>query len=194
MNIVEHLSQFQGVIGAIVGFTLSYFFGKTGKIKIFQRNSWLSSNDDGRERKLRKEKEEKLYTTDYYYQSSQHYTLNFELLFFNNSTANKVLTDFSLEVSSINNAKLIGLLLIDLNKLDSGDEAEKLYLSHPSETECFHILSLKPGEAQIIKFISFIDIDHVKENGRPVKVQMVYQRPEKKVMKKKKMNIDVPFY
>ncbi|QGS68162.1 hypothetical protein CV093_04495 [Oceanobacillus sp. 143] len=42
MVFIDVLSHYQGIIGTIIGFLLSYFSSRTGKIKLQQQNCYIN--------------------------------------------------------------------------------------------------------------------------------------------------------
>ncbi|WP_082786593.1 hypothetical protein [Sporosarcina psychrophila] len=163
-------------------FSLSYFSNRTGKIKIIVKNNYLSSPREGIEKEKRSADEE--IKTDYYYKLKKHITLNLELLFINSSSVNKVITDIEIEGISTSKAIYVGISLTEVEHYDNGQVAEDKADSFAPLSEHFHMISLKAGEARLIKLLAFLDNDHFENNSGIKEVQICYIHPEKRSKRK----------
>lgn len=186
MSWLGQVAQFQGVIGAIVGFSLSYFSNRTGNIKIIEKQNYLVSPSQVIEKEQRTSGE--TFTTDYFYSSKKYLTLNLELLFINTSSVNKVITDIEIEGISKNKAKYVGIPMAEVDQYEKGESAEQLADNFAPLSDHFHMLSLKPGEARMIKFLAFLDYEHFEDSGGIKTVKLCYVHPEKrrKIQRRKK--------
>jgi len=181
---LEQVAKFQGVIGAIVGFSLSYFSNKTGNIKVIEKQNYLSSPREGIEKEKRTTGE--IFSTDYFYSSKKYITLNLELLFINTSSVNKVITDIEIEGVSKNKSSYLGIPLAEVEQYEKGEFAEQLADNFAPLSDHFHMLSLKAGEARMIKFLAFLDYEHFENSGGVQTVKLCYAHPEKRSKRQKR--------
>lgn len=47
------ISDFEGIIGAVIGILITYWIQKAGEIKLIDKGSWLSTPEEGKESKNR---------------------------------------------------------------------------------------------------------------------------------------------
>nr|DAM00129.1 MAG TPA: hypothetical protein [Caudoviricetes sp.] len=190
MNWIEVLTRYQSIIsalvgsttGAILGFCLSYFSSRSGKIKLIVKNNYLSEPFEGIEKIKRNGN---YIATDYYHKSTEYITLNLEILFINTSTVNKVITDIELESTGTDGTSLVGTPLIEVDTFINGNKAESLFKLNSHSTEYFHMISLKAGEAKLIKALAFFDKDFFEEIGGLKEIKIQYIQPERKKEGKK---------
>ncbi|MEB7771408.1 hypothetical protein [Kurthia gibsonii] len=138
------------VIGATLAFLFNYVLSQSGGIKIKPMTAFLARKEDSYdlvvERNFKRE-----FAIDYYHHSINYDVLNLELLIFNTSSKPKIIIETEIFYDNTT------LPIYSIKSYEKGIEVEKKIKKQ--EDEYLNYITLQPGEAKILKILSFYEND-----------------------------------
>lgn len=180
------------VVGAVVAFVLNILFSKSGEIKFKPRQAFLARIEESIDL-IEKRRWKREYAIDYFHHSLENHVLNVEFLVLNTSSIPKVAIDIS-----ANFDKCSGYQLYEVSSFEDGIESEKNFLKNETK-EIIEYITVKPGEAKIIKCIIFLGKDKIEDSSIANKktFYIEYTNPRTnflKIEKKKKFRFELDEY